>query len=117
MLRRLFDLVGFTAAVPSGAGESACRFVSSRGILRSCDAHARRPRSSQGSIPRDLSRVVPTARVVYLCTDMVPQFVREHLPRRRGPFTLVTGDSYGSYLILARLRPSFPYCAICLVVQ
>jgi hypothetical protein len=24
---------------------------------------------------------------------------------------------YGSYLILARLRPSFPYCAICLVVQ
>jgi hypothetical protein len=31
--------------------------------------------------------------VVYLCTDMVPQFVREHLPRRSTPFTLVTGDS------------------------
>jgi hypothetical protein len=31
--------------------------------------------------------------VVYLCTDMVPQFVHEHLPRRRTPFTLVTGDS------------------------
>jgi hypothetical protein len=31
--------------------------------------------------------------VVYLCTDMVPQFVREHLPHRRTPFTLVTGDS------------------------
>ena len=93
MLRRLFDLVGFTAAVPSGAGESACRFVSSRGILRSCDAHARRPRSSQGSIPRDLSGVLRTARVVYLCADMVPQFVREHLPRRSTPFTLVTGDS------------------------
>ncbi len=93
MFRRLFDLVGLTAAVPSGAGESACRFVSSRGILRSCDAHARRPRSSDGSIPRDLGRVVRTAGVVYLCTDMVPQFVREHLPRRSTPFTLVTGDS------------------------
>ena len=82
-----------TPTAPSGASESECRFVSSRGILRSCDAHARRPRSSQGSIPPDLGRVVRTARVVYLCTDMVPQFVREHLPRRSAPFTLVTGDS------------------------
>jgi hypothetical protein len=93
VLWRLFDLVGMTPTVPSGTGDSACRFVSSRGILKSCDAHARRPRSSQSSIPRDLSRVVRTTRVVYLCTDMVPQFVREHLPHRRGPFTLVTGDS------------------------
>ena len=93
MLQRLFDMVGVTPPVPSGTAETACRFVSSRGILKSCDAHARRPRSSQGSIPRDLSRVVRTARVVYLCTDMVPQFVREHLPRRSTPFTLVTGDS------------------------
>ena len=93
MLRRLFSLVGMTPTAPSGAGESACRFVSSRGILRSCDAHARRPRSSQGRIPPDLGRILRSARVVYLCTDMVPQFVREHLPRRSGPFTLVTGDS------------------------
>ena len=93
MLQRLFDMVGVTPPVPSGTAETACRFVSSRGILRSCDAHARRPRSSQGSIPRDLSRVVRTAGAVYLCTDMVPQFVREHLPRRSTPFTLVTGDS------------------------
>ncbi len=82
-----------TPTAPSGTGESACRFVSSRGILRSCDAHARRPRSSHGSIPSDLGRILRTARVVYLCTDMVPQFVREHLPRRSTPFTLVTGDS------------------------
>jgi len=93
LLRRLFGLVGLTPTVPSRMGESACRFVSSRGILRSCDAHARRPRSSQGRIPPDLGRILRSARVVYLCTDMVPQFVREHLPRRRGPFTLVTGDS------------------------
>ena len=93
MLQWLFDMVGVTPPVPSGTAETACRFVSSRGILKSCDAHARRPRSSQGSIPRDLSRVVRTARVVYLCTDMVPQFVCEHLPRRSTPFTLVTGDS------------------------
>ena len=93
MLQWLFDMVGVTPPVPSGTAETACRFVSSRGILKSCDAHARRPRSSQGSIPRDLSRVVRTAGAVYLCTDMVPQFVREHLPRRSTPFTLVTGDS------------------------
>jgi hypothetical protein len=93
VLRRLWDSVGLTAAVRFGAGESACRFVSSRGILRSCDAHARRPRSSQGRIPPDLGRILRTARVVHLCTDMVPQFVREHLPRRSTPFTLVTGDS------------------------
>ncbi len=93
MLRRLFDLVGLTPSVPSGTAESACRFVSSRGILRSCHTPARRPRSSQGSIPLGLSRILRTARVVYLCTDMVPQFVREHLPRRGTPFTLVTGDS------------------------
>ena len=93
MLRRLFDLVGVTPSVPPGAAETACRFVSSRGILKSCDAHARRPRSSQGSIPLGLSRGLRTARVVYLCTDMVPLFVHEHLPRRSTPFTLVTGDS------------------------
>ena len=93
MLRRLFDLVGLTPTVPFGTGESACRFVSSRGILRSCDAHAHRPRSSHGSIPRDLRRGLRTARVVYLCTDMVSQFEREHLHRRSTPFTLVTGDS------------------------
>ena len=93
MLQRLFDMVGVTPPVPSGSAETACRFVSSRGILKSCDAHARRPRSSQDSIPRDLGRVLRTARVVYLCTDMVPQFVREHLPCRSTPFTLVTGDS------------------------
>ena len=93
MIRRLFDLVGLTPTVPSGTAESACRFVSSRGILKSCDAHARRPCSSQSSIPLGLSRVLRTARVVYLCTDMVPQFVHEHLPRRSTPFTLVTGDS------------------------
>ena len=78
---------------PSSAGETACRFVSSRGILTSCDAHARRPRSSHSRIPFGLSRVLRTARVVYLCTDMVPQFVREHVPRRNTPFTLMTGDS------------------------
>ncbi len=93
MLRRLFNLVGMTSPVASGAAEAACRFVSSRGVLKSCDAHARWPRSSQGSIPCDLSRTLPTARVVYLCTDMVPQFVRECLPLRSTPFTLVTGDS------------------------
>ena len=93
MIRRLFDLVGLRPTVSSGTAESACRFVSSRGILKSCDARARRPRSSQESIPRDLDSVVRTARVIYLCTDMVPQFVREHLPRRSTPFTLVTGDS------------------------
>ena len=79
--------------MPSGTAETACRFVSSRGILKSCEAHARRPRSSHDSIPRELGRVLRTARVVYLCTDMVPQFVREYLPRRSTPFTLVTGDS------------------------
>jgi hypothetical protein len=93
VLRRLFDFVGVMSPGPSSAGETACRFVSSRGILASCDAHARRPRSSHGRIPFGLSRGLRTARVVYLCTDMVPQFVREHLPRRNTAFTLVTGDS------------------------
>jgi len=93
MLRRLFDMVDVMSARPSSAGETACRFVSSRGILKSCDAHARRPRSSHSRIPLGLSRILRTARVIYLCTDMVPQFVREHLPRRSTAFTLVTGDS------------------------
>jgi hypothetical protein len=74
--------------------ETSCRFVSSRGLLKSTSLHALRPKSSKRKIPWDLRLRLPlTKGGLYLCTDMVPSFVQLYLRLIRSPFTLVSGDS------------------------
>lgn len=73
--------------------EQFCSFVSSRGLLRSCSAHALAPVSSSPVLDvESLLRLRHTGSL-YLCTDALPAFVDQVLDQVSGPFTLVTGDS------------------------
>jgi hypothetical protein len=73
--------------------EELTALVSSRGLLKSCCAHNRRPISSSARIDEDLLAQHRAGGSIYVCTDAVPEFVRTWLPRVTAPFTLVTGDS------------------------
>lgn len=76
------------------AQEAACRFVSSRGLLRSCDLHWSTPRSSYETVPAEIAdRLSDHTGSLHLSTDMLTDFVDNHLSRLSRPFTLVTGDS------------------------
>ncbi|WP_319529134.1 hypothetical protein [uncultured Cohaesibacter sp.] len=77
--------------------EHQCRFVSSRGILKSTRTHVASPTSSMRKIPWEFAkRLNSRAGVIYLTVNQLPRFVRWHLWRIRKPFTLVTGDTIKS---------------------
>jgi hypothetical protein len=67
--------------------------VSSRGILKSCSVHNRRPVSSSAEIDQDLLAGHKAGGSIYVCTDAIAEFARRFLPQVSAPFTLVTGDS------------------------
>lgn len=78
--------------------ENNCHYVCSRGILKSCDFHSLNPMSSwcydfdylnsmiNGNDMRD-------GMSIYVCTDMLPHFIDNILPRISNTFFLVSGDS------------------------
>jgi len=71
--------------------ESACDFVSSRGILRSCTVHSSNPVSSIKTLEGyDFSKIIDGC-TVYITGSAIPAFVRilDTLP---GKFILVSGD-------------------------
>lgn len=73
--------------------EHLTTFVSSRGLLKSCDAYNLLPRSSVDSVDSTLlDRHVPGG-TIYVCTDALARFSNEVLPKIPSPFVLVTGDS------------------------
>jgi hypothetical protein len=87
---------------------SNTHFVSSRGILHSCDIKPENPRSSStdiaylnnldrtwGSLQDDFAanrRTKPPA-TIYVCTDALPHFSVDVLPKIKWKFNLVSGDS------------------------
>ena len=82
-------------------GEEHCQFVSSRGILKSCDFHPRNPISSirafpHADYPTDWFERLQPGNSVYVCTSALPDFVANifpRLPQSSSPFVLVTGDA------------------------
>jgi hypothetical protein len=71
--------------------ESSCSFVSSRGILYSCDIHPKNPKSSVTSVyDIDLTKV-QRGQTVYIQGSAVKQIYRQ-LDKIPNPFILVTGD-------------------------
>jgi hypothetical protein len=68
-------------------------FVSSRGVLKSCCAHNRKPRSSNPAIDEDLLERHVSGGSIYVCTEALNDFSKQLQPRISVPFTLVSGDS------------------------
>lgn len=75
--------------------EPACEFVSSRGILKSCNVHSATPRSSvraMGGYSVDSIRAMKPGDAIYVCSSAVPEFIRTAFPLISVPFILVSGD-------------------------
>jgi hypothetical protein len=73
--------------------EQLTAFVSSRGILKSCDAHNKKPVSSRPEIDADLLANQRPGQTIYVCTDALINFSEKFLQDVQEPFVLVSGDS------------------------
>ena len=78
--------------------ENNCYFVSSRGLLKSCDFHSSSPRSSWGYDNQYLLDMLNGPNMfngmsIYVCTDLLPFFLDNILPGIKHLFYLVCGDS------------------------
>ena len=73
--------------------EQLTSFMSSRGILKSCDAHNKKPVSSRPEIDSDLLANQRPGQTIYVCTDALINFSDNFLLHVREPFALVSGDS------------------------
>ena len=78
--------------------ENNCYFVSSRGILKSCDFHSQNPKSSWAYDTDYLIQMINSNNMfdnmsIYICTDIIPFFYNEILPKINNTFYLISGDS------------------------
>ena len=74
--------------------ESHCKYVSSRGLLRSCDHHNRDPQSSNRHIDADLLDRIEDYDTVHVCSWLtISRFVKEFVPRLTKRVIMVTNDS------------------------
>jgi len=73
--------------------ENLTTFVSSRGILKSCDSHNKKPTSSSPHIDPNLIDHHRPGGSIYVCTDALVNFAENFLPRIVCDFVLVSGDS------------------------
>lgn len=74
------------------------KYVSSRGILKSCTFHSQTPKSSNNSDINYLNDMITNNNMfdgmsIYVCNDMLSYFVNNILPKINNKFTLVSGDS------------------------
>jgi hypothetical protein len=76
--------------------EQKCYFVSSRGILKSCDFKPFKPISSSNANKRYLFLMLNNmfdAMSIYVCSDLLKFFVNKILPKINKKFVLISGDS------------------------
>ena len=71
--------------------ENTNLYVSSRGILKSCDVHSENPISSIKNFDIDISKITDNS-LVYVTGSAVPSFAKE-LHKISATFILVSGDS------------------------
>ncbi len=88
----LFSYIGYRL-FPHTQDEAKCNFVSSRGLLKSCDFHKNRPRSSSDKLVSVSTSDLKSGDSIYVTTDALNRFKAELLPRISSPFVLVSGDS------------------------
>jgi len=78
--------------------EDTCNYVSSRGLLKSCDFHSPKPISSWNKDTEYLKNMLISNNMkngmsIYVCSDLLKFFVNEIFPKIQTTFVLVTGDS------------------------
>lgn len=73
--------------------ENQCKYVSSRGLLKSTDVHMPIPESSSQRLDPDVYATIQCGSVVYVCNSALRVFRDTILPTISVPFVLVSGDS------------------------
>ena len=73
--------------------ENFAKFVSSRGLLKSCSCHNVKPESSSEYIDINILDNLPPGGSIYICTDALINFSSNFISKINSPFVLVTGDS------------------------
>jgi hypothetical protein len=78
--------------------ENNCLYVNSRGIIKSCDIHSPNPISTWCYDRDYLNEMISKNKMfekmsIYVCTDVIPYFVSDILPKITVSFYLFTGDS------------------------
>ncbi len=101
--------------------ETACTFVSSRGLLKSCNIRSTNPKSSS---PDDLlhikkfiesSPIASTITSMYICCDAFQTFITEYAPRIQTPFIVVSGD--GDKTMFRETVPQKPNAFLMFILQ
>ena len=73
--------------------ENKCNFVSSRGILKSCDIKSSYPISTVKQLLNyDFSKIEKNS-TIYICSSVINEFIEKIFNNIHVPFILVTGDS------------------------
>lgn len=73
--------------------EDKCYYVSSRGILKSCDIHNIKIGSSDDRLELERFLEIKKNNIVYVCNSGILFFFRNIFPLIEEPFILVSGDS------------------------
>jgi hypothetical protein len=72
--------------------ENYCKYVSSRGILKSCDIISNKPKSSITKISDYDFNLIKDRDIVYICGDAIQDFINRIFPTIKCKIILVTGD-------------------------
>ena len=73
--------------------EDKCYYVSSRGILKSCDIYNRKIGSSDPNLDLDVYLNIQENDIVYVCNSAIENFFKNIFPLIKHKFILVSGDS------------------------
>jgi len=73
--------------------EDKCYFVSSRGLLKSCDIYNSKICSSDIHLDIDKYVSIKKNDIVYVCGSAIENFFKNIFPFIKEPFILVSGDS------------------------
>jgi hypothetical protein len=76
-----------------GHKEDKCYYVSSRGILKSCDNKSLKPISSINDLRNYNFNKLYDGCTIYVCNYAIPFFIERALPLIQNKFILVSGDS------------------------
>jgi hypothetical protein len=91
--------------------ETDCKYVSSRGLLKSCVHRSPNPVSSQTHVDWDLKiDQMKDGDTVYICSSALLDFVNRILPQIKTRFILLSGDSDAS--IPTSVLPSDEFCKL-----